>query len=973
MQIDKPNKSPNSPKIDLSNIYRKNLSSTNPVLEESYDESDLEEEEEDINAGMKELKERRLIPLGKVINQGRPYFMRYPEVNDTTYNVFTFVSPMGGGKSVATNQLQITKEYGMLKMWEIYDKFHAKNSIHVLSFINKSKAVWAPVTAAMLSGEKETFEVIAEGGCRNKFSKDHIVLVWDNGIKNKRCHELTINDWVLFPKYIDYPEWEDKDKEEDARMCGIFIADGNSTNSQVQLSNNKYREFIIKYLNKKNIEYRDEYRNNCWNYKISARNNLKLFKGSIGIDQEYCISSNKRVPGWIFQNKAYMRAFIQGLMECDGTFTVGKQSKDRKGNQKTGKKHQIELMLKNREVINAVSIMLLGFGIRSCYATKMSRATNSNMDWQEYYRLSISGNDNLKKYLECIPPYTDFQKKRIKDWDIEATHNSNMRYNFDAWMDKLDPILKELKMAGNYWDYLKKKQKPADNHRFRELLAILDKNGYRDIADEVRWVMDNYYMAKIKSIEPSETRKCYDFEVRSTGNFLSGDGTGFFIHNSTTVRSVIYYTSKMDDTIQVIFDPMKMEFSKLAIKRDSDSKREHLPNSKLYDEKTNKYINLKVEPDSLGVFHLIPKFALSNNRWDETSQSYVQGYDKTTISIIEKDGGFIFAEDIAKLTEEQLFNSLNYRELRADQAVHYYLRAGMKVCQNKYGKTKWFVQDLIAILRTGVKKFREFEELGDIEDPDDMETREKGQPLSNSELQLIEKLEKYKEAGFFVQDEYERNKYTVDLRKVVRMGKVINISFLGYKKTEAIGEDFVVGQSDLILERLIEISNEYMGGVRKQEAGLPITQWERYLLKNWKVSLWFEESEIFVPRDCQNQHIKKWPCIKRLDYLMSFGRKYGFKNFGFITQRITKVNAIVFKESSHLFIGPIIGEERDQILSDFGVNKVKFKMNDRMGREQLVAVRDIVTTLSKDKHEWLFIDKGRKNIAAIRTYDSPPG
>ena len=441
---------------------------------------------------------------------------------------------------------------------------------------------------------------------------------------------------------------------------------------------------------------------------------------------------------------------------------------------------------------------------------------------------------------------------------------------------------------------------------------------------------------------------------------------------STNVRSIIYFTSKLEpDCINIIFDPMKMEFSKLGIKKDTLKKRMHLMNEKLYDPETGETVRVVVEPDTLPVFHIIPRFALNRENWSQEDMGYTSGFDKTTLAIMNKDGGFIFAEDASRMTEEQIFNCLNYREIRTDQTVHFYLRAAMRICDNKYGSRNWFIDNLIEILKENVRKFAEMAEADDYEDTEEGQGGEG--KLSTNELQLIEQLEKYKDAGFFVRNNQERSQYCVDWRKFIKLGKVLNISFLSFKKTDKIGEDFVRGQADLILERLIEISNEYMDALRKTDAEMPINEWEQYLLKHWKVNLWFEESEIFTPRDCPVQNIKKWPCIKRLDYLMSFGRKYGFKNFGFITQRITKVNPLVFKESSHLFIGPIIGEERDQILSDFGVNKVSFKMIDKTGIEKEVQVRDVVTTLDKDKHEWVFIDKARKSICAIQSYDCPVG
>jgi hypothetical protein len=455
-------------------------------------------------------------------------------------------------------------------------------------------------------------------------------------------------------------------------------------------------------------------------------------------------------------------------------------------------------------------------------------------------------------------------------------------------------------------------------------------------------------------------------------SFVSPMGSG----KSTTVRNLIYFHTRLEpDCINIIFDPMKMEFSKLGVaytkERDPqmyEKKMRFLLNDRMFDQENNQQYHIKIEPDSMPVFHVVPRFALNRETWNQDDMGYMQDYDKTTLKIMNKDGGFVFAEDAARMTEEQLFNCLNYRELRSEQAIHFYLRAALRICDMKYGKRNWFVQDLISVLRESVKKFSNPEEIEDY-----YEAKDDKSNLSANELQLIEKLEKYKDCGFFVTNHEERAKYCVDWRKFIRLNKAINISFLATKKTDEIGQDLVRGQSDLILERLIEVSNEYYDAIRKIEAGIEISDWEKYLVKKWKVSLFFEESEIFVPRDCNVQQIKKWPCIKRLDYLMSFGRKFGFKNFSFITQRVNKVNPIVFQESSHLFIGPIVGEERDQILSDFGVNKIKFRMNAPDGSERIVALRDVVTGLNKDKHEWVFIDKSNRKIAAISTFDSPCG
>jgi hypothetical protein len=451
---------------------------------------------------------------------------------------------------------------------------------------------------------------------------------------------------------------------------------------------------------------------------------------------------------------------------------------------------------------------------------------------------------------------------------------------------------------------------------------------------------------------------------------------------STNVRSLIYYSHKIDpDAITVIFDPMKMEYSKLAYKETDPeilpTKKSYLLNETLHDPETGKPIQIEIEPDNIPVFHLIPRFAIKRDTWNSDDENWEEGFDTTTLRILNKDGGFVWAEDASTLTEDQLFNALNYRELRGTQAVHYYLRQAIKLCNTKYGKKNWYISDMIGVLREGVKKYRSADE---VESFDDTEV-DKKTGLSSNELQLIEQLEKYNDAGFFIKNKTEKKRLAANFRKFIRIGKVLNISYMGFKKTEKIGEDLVVGQTDLILERLITISNEFYDALRKKEQKMPLSDWEEYLVRKWKVSLWFEESEIFTPRDCPSTDIKKWPCIKRLDYLMSFGRKFGFKNFGFITQRVKKVNGLIFEESNNIFIGPLIGEERDKILSDFGVNKLQFPVTDAQGNIQYDSkgkpvtrlIRDIVSTLRKEKHEWVYISKSMKSVAPIGTFDSPCG
>jgi hypothetical protein len=43
------------------------------------------------------------------------------------------------------------------------------------------------------------------------------------------------------------------------------------------------------------------------------------------------------------------------------------------------------------------------------------------------------------------------------------------------------------------------------------------------------------------------------------------------------------------------------------------------------------------------------------------------------------------------------------------------------------------------------------------------------------------------------------------------------------------------------------------------------------------------------------------------------------------------------------------------------------------GEPIMMGVRDVISTLKKEKHEWVYLCKATNEIAPISTYDSPCG
>jgi uncharacterized protein DUF87 len=451
--------------------------------------------------------------------------------------------------------------------------------------------------------------------------------------------------------------------------------------------------------------------------------------------------------------------------------------------------------------------------------------------------------------------------------------------------------------------------------------------------------------------------------------FLASMGSG----KSTLVRNMIYYLSKIDQKcINIIFDPMYLEYSLLSFAVDKETnpdeyekKLKYLPEDILTDPDTGDQYHYKVLPDKLEVFHIIPRFALIKDVWNRETQTYTRQYDEDVLKLLKKEGGIIIAEDISKLTEEQIFTTLNYSELKQNAAIHFYLRSAIKICNREYGTNSWFVQHMIKVLKDGVKNNLIKKEIKEDEIPKKQEKKQ----LSSNELELIEQLEKYRQMGYFVQNYDERSKYCMDWRDIIQQSKILNISFLAVKRGDKIGTDLVRGQVDLILQRLQEISQEYFNVVDKKRRNSSMSEWENWLIENWNVNMYTEESEIFLPRDIQEQNISKTPCCKRFVELNKTGRKYGFHNFFYITQRCAMLNKIVLDGTSHMFISSLNGKDRDQIIKDFAIGDGDIQSKDG----QKTILRGLITTLNKEKHEWLFINKSEQEINAIRTYDSPCG
>jgi len=115
-------------------------------------------------------------------------------------------------------------------------------------------------------------------------------------------------------------------------------------------------------------------------------------------------SFDKKIPGFIITSSDEVASeFLKAYFDCEGNVT----------------NQQVELTTASRDIADAISYMLLRFGVIGRITTKKKYATNTEeQKVREYYQITISGSEQIQKF------------------------NRNVGFNVKRKSDKLDEIVK---------------------------------------------------------------------------------------------------------------------------------------------------------------------------------------------------------------------------------------------------------------------------------------------------------------------------------------------------------------------------------------------------------------------------------------------------------------------------------------------------------------------------------------------------
>ena len=295
-------------------------------------------------------------------------------------------------------------------------KYMSDISIGDQVYVGDSK--FETIVEFMDLGVQPVYELITERGYRIKCTADHRVCT-STGLKRVDALTLEDNIEVQWDGYL--PEGGDFDE---GYLSGVIFGDGWVSNNRVGISfsteDRDEAEHVLSYINSR------------WNTSLTIREYAQRSGNTIlritsGQKSFYEFGKNSKDISWcINHQKEWLKGFISGWLFADGHVERGNSM-------------SIALTCSNRTYVDALSTILLQFGIyisnvyavprKGHYTDEMYGFTTGNQS----YRISITGEDK-KLLIDTIPMVGSIKRnlniKRIKSSHKEKRFQKILNINY---------------------------------------------------------------------------------------------------------------------------------------------------------------------------------------------------------------------------------------------------------------------------------------------------------------------------------------------------------------------------------------------------------------------------------------------------------------------------------------------------------------------------------------------------------------
>ncbi|MCX6789472.1 MAG: hypothetical protein NTZ42_02580 [Candidatus Gribaldobacteria bacterium] len=307
--------------------------------------------------------------------------------------------------------------------------------LKVWTFDENMKGKWGEVSIAARKDAPNIFyKFKTKSGREITTTGDHNLVALKNGrVQTMRGDEVKVGEYIPLPRKIDIKRERGErlvhngfniSSAKFLKLAGLITAEGSLMGATLAISNTEPEvlSVIMDCLAGLNVPFKQDFRNG----RVVA---IRVIQKKLGISVAALggggTSGEKTVWPFIFNlSKEKIAHYLSAYFEGDG-----------------GIENSIEITAtsKSEKLISDISYLLYSFGIIPRIHKTKKEAVGYN--WPEkkiYWKLSISGQDNLRKFAENIG-FISQRKRKALDGIIQKTGNTNVDF-----IPGVAPIFKEI-------------------------------------------------------------------------------------------------------------------------------------------------------------------------------------------------------------------------------------------------------------------------------------------------------------------------------------------------------------------------------------------------------------------------------------------------------------------------------------------------------------------------------------------------
>jgi intein/homing endonuclease len=435
--------------------------------------------------------------------------------------------------------------------------------IKVFTFNKNLKGTWSNVEiAARKISPENLYKITTQSGRETTVTGDHCLITLEDGaVKTTKGKEAKVGDYIPLPRKINKPD--------------------RSISPKISIPLNKKLLTLLGLITSNIHIKKGSLLPSDANPKILKT--IQNYAKPLGLKAS---PENKRVPTLVFslsnkQISYYLRAYFEG-------------------NGKVGN-HEITATTKSKDLASDLSYLLLHFGIIARIKEKMKATTNTLSKAKgKYYKISISGQGNIQKFIKNISFITEEKNKKAQKLLKKANTNIDIipeienifkdiykeLYNsgipvpkkfseikreiFKSSPQNLLKIIAKIEKRIQEFKFPKTDEPPTlnklKNIKAKQPLKLKSALKLKEIEKKLNWLKilasSDLFWDKIVKIQKIKSKHEYVYDLQvENAVFLGGHG-GMFIHNSYFVK-LESLRSLMLGTDILILDP-ENEYKTLA-------------------------------------------------------------------------------------------------------------------------------------------------------------------------------------------------------------------------------------------------------------------------------------------------------------------------------------------------------------------------------------------------------------------------